>query len=308
MERSQKGAGLLLALMILALLSLLVGAMLTAVTLEVQIGDNYRTETQLLYLTEAGIEEGREALRSTFIAPSPLPFIDDVLSDTQGREAGRYAVTLVRSDPFLLRSVGTTGRARKTIEVRLRRSGFPRLPDAVTLNEDVPLPPGVDSRLETPDGLERIVAGIVRNATDVYSPPVGTAFPLSAIGSAADYRVVVVEGDCEFGDAAGYGILLVRGELALTGTASWNGLVLVIGQGVLRAPATTTAWISGAVFVTRTRENDRTALNPLGTLLGRRGPVTFDVSTGTVSIDHSETEMDLANRNFPLVATTFREY
>jgi hypothetical protein len=282
--------------------------MLTAVTVEVQIGDNYRTETQLLYLTEAGIEEGREALRATFIAPSPLPFIDDVLLDTQGREAGRYAVTLMKSDPFLLRSVGTTGRARKTIEVRLRRSGFPRLPDAVLLNEDVPLPAGMDSRLETPEGLERIVEGIVRNATDIYSPPSGTIVRLGAVGSAADYRIVVVDGDCEFGDAAGYGILLVRGELELTGTASWNGLILVIGQGVMRAPATTAAWISGAVFVTRTRETDRTALNPLGSLLDRRGAVTFDIPTGMVSIDRSETEMDLANRNFPFVATTYREY
>ena len=174
MHRSEKGLGLILALIVLALLSLLVAAMLTAVSVEVWIGDNFTRETQLVYLAEAGIEEGREQLQKASLVPSPVPFIKDAtLLDTSGREAGRYSVTLLRSDPLTLRSAGSIGTARRTIEVRLKRSGFPALPDAVTLNEEVPFPAGRDAQLEAPEDLERIVEGIARHATDVYNPGVG---------------------------------------------------------------------------------------------------------------------------------------
>jgi hypothetical protein len=268
MHKLQKGVGLVLALLILALLSLLVAAMLTAVTVEVWVGDNFRTEAQLVY----------------------------------------YALTVVRAEPLTLRSSGVLGTARKTVEVRLKRAGFPPLPDAVTLNEEIPFPVGREPRLESPETLERIVEGIARNATDVHSPAVGTAVTLGPVGSPSDYRVVVVQGDCELEGGPGYGILLVRGELGLNGTPSWNGLVLVIGQGVMRATATTTAWVSGAVFVTRTRAGDRAVLNPLGTLLASRGPVTFEIPDGSLVLDHNPEEMDLANRRFPYVRTTYREY
>ena len=306
---SNRGIGLVLALLILALLSLLVAAMLTAVTVEVWVGDNFRTEAQLVYLTEAGIEEGREALSVAPVVPPPMSLVkDESLTDTTGRESGHYALTVVRAEPLTLRSSGVLGTARRTVEVRLKRAGFPPLPDGVTLNEDIPLPAGVDLRLQNPETLERIVDGIVRNATDVYSPAVGTSFTLGPVGSSSDYRVVVVQGDCELEGGPGYGILLVRGELGLNGTPSWNGLVLVIGQGVMRATATTTAGISGAVFVTRTRAGDRTVLNPLGTLLTSRGPVTFEIPDGSLAMDYNPVEMDLANRRFPYVRTTYREY
>ena len=315
MRDSQKGLGLILALLILCLLSLLAAGLATAVTVDAWIGDNYRTETQLLYLTEAGIEEGRDALLTASPAPpvpSAVPFIQDrPLLDTTGRPAGRYSVTLVRSNPLTLRSAGMLGTGSKTIEVRLQKSGFPRPADAITLNEDVPLPDGVDPQLGTPLGLERIVRGISRNATDVYTPAWGEVVSLGSIGSPADYRVVVVDGDCEFGNASGRGILLVRGELTVYGSFSWNGLILVIGQGVLRSsgmPTAPTAWMSGGVFLARTRAADRSSANPLGTILERRGAVTLDLPAGSVTIERSESEVELANRRFPYVATSYREY
>jgi hypothetical protein len=195
---SEKGIGLVLALMILAFLSMLVAAMLTAVTVEVWIGDNYRSATQLVYLTEAGIEDGREAIRSAPIPPSGAPFIqNNPLLDTTGREAGRYSVTLVRHDPLTLRSEGAIGAARKTIEVRLKKSGFPWLPQAITLNEDTPLPAGFDTRLETPAGLEVIVERIARHATDIHRPGFGEIVNIGSVGSPSDYQVIVIDGDAD---------------------------------------------------------------------------------------------------------------
>ncbi|HET9943588.1 MAG TPA: pilus assembly PilX N-terminal domain-containing protein, partial [Terriglobia bacterium] len=100
---NEKGVGLVLAMVILALLSMLVAAMLTAVNVELWIGDNYRKETQLVYVAEAGIEDGRELMRSTLLAPSTVPFIEERrLVDSAGREVGRYTVTLLGSEPLTL--------------------------------------------------------------------------------------------------------------------------------------------------------------------------------------------------------------
>src|SRR5688572_3730569 len=119
-KHSEKGMGLVMALMTLLLLSLLGAALLTATTVDVWIGDNYRTATQLLYVAESGIEDGREALSGGMVAPSSLPFIADKrLSDHSGREAGLYSVALLRTNPLTLQSTGVIGTARKTIEVRL---------------------------------------------------------------------------------------------------------------------------------------------------------------------------------------------
>src|SRR5688572_5234020 len=133
---NESGVGLILALILLALMTMLVGAMLTAVTVEVWIGNNYRSETQLVYLAEAGIEDGRDALMSDPILPSSThPFIESrPLLDTTGRPAGRYTVSLVRNDPPTLRSTGQLGLAQKTVEVRLKKAGFPSVMQAVTLN------------------------------------------------------------------------------------------------------------------------------------------------------------------------------
>jgi hypothetical protein len=306
---SRKGIGLVLTLMILALLSMLVAAVLTAVTLEIWIGDNYRTETQLVYLTEAGIEDGREAMRIAPLLASGTPFIENKpLIDAMGRESGRYSVTVVRNNPLMLRSGGSIGTARKTIDVRLKKSGFPRLTQAITLNEDRPPAPDMDAQLQTPEGLEKLVERITRHATDVYRPPAGETVNLGAVGSPADYALVVIDGDADFGNASGYGLLLVRGNLQLYGTFSWNGLILLVGQGVLQAAQGTTGTISGAVFLTRTRLDDRNPVNPLGTLLPQRGLVTFDLPPGSTTIEWSEVELARANQRFPYVPVTDREF
>jgi hypothetical protein len=238
-----------------------------------------------------------------------MPFIENkTLTDANGRETGRYSLVLVHTNPLTLRSIGRVGSARKTIDVRLRKTGFPWVPDAITLDEDIPLADGVDPRLASPAGLERIVQGILRNATEVFTPSWDEVLQLGSMGSSEDYRTIVVEGDCEFANASGYGTLLVRGDLRVSGSFAWNGLVLVIGQGVVHSSEGAVGLISGAVFLARTRQADRGAGNLLGTPLETRGPVTFDVDPEGVSVQRNDPEIELANRQFPYVATSYREY
>jgi hypothetical protein len=104
--------------------------------------------------------------------------------------------------------------------------------------------------------LENLASSITRNATDIYA---GSA--MSASGGPGDYRVVVVDGNLDLGPGTGYGLLLVRGEVHIVGNLTWNGLILVIGQGVLRWSSGVSGTIQGGLFVAKTRDTNRALLS-----------------------------------------------
>jgi len=381
-------------------------ALLTSVTLDVAIGENYRNETQLLYLAESGIEDARQVLRDSNVTLSQrlaaaagadgvlssfedldalLNNSDDIpllnggnrttgklLTDTSGRDAGRYFV-FMRNDPadgvsstsdtnqiVTLRSVAVLGNSRKSLDVMLMKWRFSNLPATVVLDGSpvtfVPPEPGseisgrdasakgddrhamavlsaadramvpanitdvalldgsdgmlMDPRLTTTSGIERIVGTIVSNATDVMNPGANGRAVVGNVGNTEDYRVLVVNGDCELNSGAGYGILLVRGNLNLSGNFRWNGLILVIGQGQIDWLQPGYGEISGLVFVARTRAGDRSPTNELGTLLQQRGPVSVNLSASGSNL-HLQNPgagvLGLANQKFPFVPISIRE-
>jgi len=391
---AERGSALILALMMLAFLMILGAALLTSVNLDVAIGENYRSGTQLLYLSELGIEEARGTLlrsprtASEFLqeaagadgvlssspnldtllnASDDIPLINGgdrsigkLLTDTSGRPAGQVYVFLrndaadgIRSPSdsnqvLTLLSVAVLGNSRKVMEVTVMKWRFPQLPASLVLagtpavfapaeavseistigvltSEDqaavlagIPPPADVavvdtllDPRLQTPAGAERIVDRIVAHASDRINPGWSGTSILGSVGASNDYRIAVVNGDCVLGSGTGFGILLVRGNLGLTGGFRWNGLILVIGQGSIAWTGTGTGIISGGVFVMRTRANDRSADNILGTLLPAPGPVDVDFSgTGnSIQLENpGAAAMDLVNQKFPYLPIAVREY
>jgi hypothetical protein len=131
------------------------------------------------------------------------------------------------------------------------------------------------------------------------------------MGTSSDYRVVVVNGNCVVGAGTGFGILLVRGRLSFTGSFRWNGLVLVIGQGSIATIGAASGTISGGVLVARTRADDRSLANELGTMLTTPGPVDVDFSGSGNSFqleNPGAASMDLVNQRFPYLPIAIREY
>jgi hypothetical protein len=61
-----------------------------------------------------------------------------------------------------------------------------------------------------------------------------------------------VNGRVDLTGGSGYGILLVRGDLTVTGGVTWNGLIVVESPGVVRWN-TTDGLVNGAVFLGQTR-------------------------------------------------------
>jgi hypothetical protein len=169
----------------------------------------------------------------------------------------------------------------------------------------------LDPRLRTPAGLERVVDTIVENASDLRNPGWNGTTVLGNIGTTSDYRIVVVNGNCVLGSGTGFGILLVRGNLSLTGSFHWNGIVLAIGQGSIATVGTASGTISGGVFVARTRANDRTPANELGTMLATPGPVDVDFSGSGNSFqleNPGAASLGLVNQRFPYLPIAIREY
>jgi hypothetical protein len=147
----------------------------------------------------------------------------------------------------------------------------------------------LDGWLKTPRGLERLARGVESMATDIVDPAPTQPAMVGPVGGPGDLRVVVVNGDCALGDGDGFGVLLVRGTLTLAGNFRWNGLILVIGQGDVRSTGGV-GEIYGGLLVARTRDTDRTAALPLGTILGTRGAVSADfshMSALRIAIDRS---------------------
>ena len=88
-----------------------------------------------------------------------------------------------------------------------------------------------------------MASAITRNATDQFSTATITAY-----GSPADYRVGIVNGNVNLGPGTGYGILLTRGNVNVTGNFVWNGLILIIGAGTLQWNGHS-GTINGGLFV-----------------------------------------------------------
>src|SRR4249920_1170015 len=104
---SERGVALILALMVLAFLTVLGGALLTTTTIDVRISDNFQTGMQSFYVAETGIEQARELLRTSTSSPTQLlttsAGTDGIIATTDdppiisGGTIGRYSVW-VRND------------------------------------------------------------------------------------------------------------------------------------------------------------------------------------------------------------------
>jgi hypothetical protein len=216
--------------MILSLLAVLGGALLTTATIDIWISDNFKTRMQALYLAEQGIEQGREYLRISGIPGPGIVFLSGA------DNSGSYSVLLRSNSVMTLVSSSVSGTSRRTIEAAVIKGSFPTDTG--------------DPRLQTVSGLEGLADAISQNAQDTY--PSGSN--IGNYGSPASYRIAVVNGDSTLGPGTGYGLLLVRGKLTVTGAYSWTGLVVVVGQGIVQWNPSAIGQIDGGLFAAQTRD------------------------------------------------------
>jgi hypothetical protein len=141
------------------------------------------------------------------------------------------------------------------------------------------------ANFQTVAGLDDFVQTLTQNA-DVVLPGGLTQSDSSnhmpAWMSASNPATVVVSGDITFNGwhGSGYGILLVTGVFTYDPDATWNGIVLVIGKGIMYSHQLGTGQFNGAVLLASTVDNSG---NPLPTSSPTLGSPSFSYTSSAES-------------------------
>jgi Tfp pilus assembly protein PilV len=137
----------------------------------------------------------------------------------------------------------------------------------------------------TPSTLDALVSSIANMATSTYTCPIGT--PCSptggVVGSNSAPQITYVNGDFNYGNASGAGVLVVTGTLTFNGNAAFNGLILVIGQGVITEVGGGSGGFNGSLFVAKTQSACVAGTVPPCAELAALGTPTYNWNGGGTS-------------------------
>jgi len=129
-----------------------------------------------------------------------------------------------------------------------------------------PNPPDVEyltsypASMMSPAQVDAIAQNIIQNADAVIVPAgsnsTQTAYLTSLGMSPTNIMTVVANGDLNIRDWShdGYGLLLVTGTFTYDPDTVWNGIILVIGQGIVNGSQQEYKQINGEMFVAKTRD------------------------------------------------------
>ena len=232
---------------------------------------------QALELTAlAVLPNGSQKLLQYVTAPSVTlpPFLAALtISDSPGNNATYHAPAnnanfLVKGDDYDCNGILTAATPVLSIgvfqapDIPIVKAGIPAAPPSVkngyTGSGSAPSVNTVSNTL-TPSQLNLMVQGIQQAADATI--PAGTAaqqssFLSSLAMSQTKVLTVVSNGDLDLSGwgGTGYGLLLVTGTLNYDPSTSWNGIILVIGNGVItNKDKHLNGLISGAVYAANTQ-------------------------------------------------------
>jgi hypothetical protein len=176
----------------------------------------------------------------------------------------------------------------------------------VTPTPTPPTPSGaslvsVPANLQSVSALETLAQTVENNRDNpsLPGPQTQTVFPpwMSATAPAT----IAVAGDLDLSTwtGTGYGVLVVTGTLTYNPSSTWNGLVLVIGQGNVISTGSGGGGFFGAVLVARTRDAS-------GNTLANFGPTSW-VASGGATIKYSSCWVNNVQPPITYKVLSFRE-
>ncbi len=119
--------------------------------------------------------------------------------------------------------------------------------------------PQLTGAWSTPSTLNALAASMGNGADVTYTcgiAPAGTPCNGSGpYGTDAAPKITYVNGDLNFGPNSGSGVLIVTGALNITGQSSFNGLILVIRQGILTEQGSGNGQFNGSIFLAKTNSS-----------------------------------------------------
>jgi hypothetical protein len=158
----------------------------------------------------------------------------------------------------------------------------------------------------SPSALNAMVAAIANGADVTYTCGIGSPCTGSGpYGTDTAPQITYVNGDFNFGSNTGSGVLVVTGALNITGNSSFNGLILVIGQGVINENGGGGGQFNGSIFLAKT--NNSTA--PYAQLAALASPVIAWNGGGTNGIQYNSCWANVGNTmHYTVVASREEMY
>jgi hypothetical protein len=163
--------------------------------------------------------------------------------------------------------------------------------------------------LATVDGLTNLVKSITAaaGASNVF-PNANSSAPTN-LGTNSAPAINVVEGDYSLG-GSGTGILVVTGTLTMSGTPSFNGLVLVIGEGNVVKNGGGNGTLNGSLLVANLYSDTPptyTDLIPLGSNNSPGIPTINWNGGGNATIQYDSCWINSVTQSFPYTIVAQRE-
>jgi Tfp pilus assembly protein PilX len=163
--------------------------------------------------------------------------------------------------------------------------------------------------LATVDGLTNLVKSITAaaGASNVF-PNANSSAPTN-LGTNSAPAINVVEGDYSLG-GSGTGILVVTGTLTMSGTPSFNGLVLVIGEGNVVKNGGGNGTLNGSLLVANLYSDTPptyTHLIPLGSNNSPGIPTINWNGGGNATIQYDSCWINSVTQSFPYTIVAQRE-
>lgn len=108
----------------------------------------------------------------------------------------------------------------------------------------------------SPAQLDDMVSALANVADTTYTCGIGSpCTPTGSVGTNANPQITYVNGDFNYGNSSGAGILIVTGTLLFNGNATFNGLILVIGQGTITESGGGNGGFNGSVFMAKSHSS-----------------------------------------------------
>lgn len=165
----------------------------------------------------------------------------------------------------------------------------------------------------TPSTLNALAASIGNGADVTYTCGIATGGGSPCNGSGpygtdAAPQITYVNGDFNFGSNTGSGVLVVTGALNITGQSNFNGLILVIGQGVLNESGGGSGngvQFNGSIFLAKTNNST----SPYAQLAALASPLIAWNGGGTNGIQYNSCWANIGNTmHYTVVASREEMY
>jgi Tfp pilus assembly protein PilV len=156
----------------------------------------------------------------------------------------------------------------------------------------------------SPAALNNLASSIGNGADVTYTCGIGTPCSGSGpYGTDAAPQITYVNGDFNFGSNSGAGVLVVTGTLNISGNSSFDGLILVIGQGVINENGGGNGQFNGSIFLAKTNSS----VSPFTQLATLASPLISWNGGGTNGIQYNSCWANIGNSMHYIVVASREE-